>query len=421
VQFRGLLFLICLLSSAASTAYFFATTSQALAYVNDSAHGSTTYGVARPDLVTAGFVKANCAHCHEQHALVPDAKEYLLFDDSNTDQGTNFCFNCHTAVGSYQTVLNRSYSYRAGGWNGGPIDVQAAFGQASSHNLADIVDFAAAPAQGWKYKAVSQGDPADSNACAVCHDPHLVQGDPANNPASGKINGSRGVAITKINSSPVALLAGTMDGYAPGLYLAPDCVVKGANGSEPECNGTSDGTNLPDYVTFCTDCHDNSTTTFGSQTLTPINWAATNEIHGQGNAVNTAMLPGNVPYTSGGTTYVLSCLDCHEPHGSANLSLIRWEVNGVSWSPTTIAAGNQMGLLCQQCHDPSGAGADWEATHHDAGSDPAYNRSNPCTDCHIQADGSDTIDCTDCHYHGAYANYGTVPETTQGPLGRKTF
>ena len=50
-------------------------------------------------------------------------------------------------------------------------DVKFAFGQASSHQLSDIVDFAALPARGWKYTAVVHGDNADSNACAVGRKP----------------------------------------------------------------------------------------------------------------------------------------------------------------------------------------------------------------------------------------------------------
>lgn len=408
------------------------TTAHAGSYV-DSAHGDTTNGVARSDLIAPGvdYVKGNCAHCHEQHASVDGAEpnpaggaeEYLLFDVDNDGQATNFCFGCHTNVGGYQapSVLNRSYSYRAGGWVADPLNnIKSAFAQSSAHDLVDIVAFA--DAQSWKYTL-------KSNACAVCHDPHVVKGDPLGDTNSGK-SGARTGVITRVNTSPpnpwgdglqADLVTIEADKMA-GNYLAPNCV---SAGSEPECNGTSDGSNLPDYVTFCTDCHDNTTTTFGSKTLTPIDWSSggSGEIHGQVNPLNTSMLS---PYTSGATSYVLSCLDCHEPHGSANLSLIRGAVNGVPITPA-ITSGVQYDLVCRQCHDPRVSGTtDWDDEHH-AGTDPAYAQGSPgsCNSpvgCHIQANAPVTaIDCSNCHYHGAYANDGTVLQTTLGPIDRKTF
>ncbi|NOQ51233.1 MAG: hypothetical protein GQ578_03290, partial [Desulfuromonadaceae bacterium] len=93
------------------------------------------------------------------------------------------------------------------------------------------------------------------------------------------------------------------------------------------------------------------------------------------------------PYsdTSRGS-YVLSCLDCHEPHGSANAYLIRNSVNAGAvsvpdWSP--VGWDN----LCNRCHDRG---------HHKTSE---FNLN--CTDCHIPHVGKQ--ECTYCHYHGSFA------------------
>ncbi len=434
MQLRILLFLSTMMICLCTTA------SQPLAYVNDSAHGSTTYGVERPDLSTAGFAVANCAHCHEQHASVGGsepapangAKEYLLFDQSNTDQATNFCFNCHGTGIAYQTsghVTNRSYSYRAGGWLLDPLssDIKSAFAQASSHNLGDIVSFAAGNPPNWKYTT-------KSNACAVCHDPHVVQGDPPD-PTNFKSLLTRGVAISEINSlsSPVNLwgdiAAEMMRNYTLN-YQAPYRVA-GTN-FEPAGDGTFDGSNLPDYVTFCSKCHDKTvtnkdvTSTDLGRVVKNIDWTAgpNGDKHGQFFAEDDIQMqpsPALSPYTSGGGAlgYVLSCLDCHEPHGSGNLSLLRGKVNGQVLVPPYIATGIQFDLICRQCHNPNtGAAADWEWEHH-GNTDAPYQQFGPCTDCH-GLPGTQRIDCATCHYHGAVAGSGGIPQANRGALSTVT-
>jgi predicted CXXCH cytochrome family protein len=427
VQFRGLLLVIWLLWSAAATVCFSATDVWAGDYLN-SAHGNTTYGV---DSVAAGFARGNCAHCHEQHAdPVTGAKEYLLFDYSNSSQAVNFCFDCHTSAGSYQTVANRSYSFRAGGWNLSPVtDVKFAFGQNSSHNLADIVSFVAGNPPSWANNKYT----ANSNACAVCHDPHLVKGDPPNSSGTAKSgSGSpRPGVITEVDSVSVPVnlwgdvVGETMSSY-PGNYVDPYRVGKASYepaGSLVQVNGAD----LPDYVRFCSKCHDNNNfagTGVNSTFLgvvTNIDWP-NGDKHGQVAAdVEIQMLvnPGQSPYNSGppGAGYVLSCLDCHEPHGSASQFLLRGEVNGVA---TGVITGGAFGPFCAQCHNPQPGASinDWEDVHH-SGVDAPYTPTSPCTSCHVI--GTNRIDCSTCHFHGAVTGSGGVLETTIAPLGRKTF
>jgi hypothetical protein len=192
-----------------------------------------------------------------------------------------------------------------------------------------------------------------------------------------------------------------------GSYQAP---LRVGGNYEPDGNTFSDPTTLPDYNTFCTTCHNAGNAVYSTErsgNLKVIDWNnISGEIHGKGAAVDIAMLTPAAPYSSGTTTsYVLSCLDCHEPHGSANLFLLRWEVNGVTWYPATIAAGIQFELLCRQCHNPTGGAADWDDVHH-AGTDPVYSRGGTCdtfVGCHSSS-AATRINCENCHFHGSDTN-----------------
>ncbi|MDY6845416.1 MAG: cytochrome c3 family protein, partial [Thermodesulfobacteriota bacterium] len=148
---------------------------------------------------------------------------------------------------------------------------------------------------------------------------------------------------------------------------------------EPNGNSISNGTNMPDYVTFCTDCHNpsydgqvsssqKSNFTGGFQPLiyNP-DWESTSP-HGKIDAEKPDATKRKAPYNVTGTNYVLSCTDCHEPHGSPNGMLIRKEVNGASTVTFTSWASRDDWLtLCQRCHTI--------ASNHQAG--------NPCYICHM--------------------------------------
>jgi predicted CXXCH cytochrome family protein len=441
MQLRILLFwatigVICLCTPAA----------QAVPYLNSSAHGDATLGVKRTS--TAAFAVANCAHCHEQHASVDGAepapatgpKGYLLFDKYTPQtQTTNFCFDCHVNSGSQQAagfIYNRSYSYRAGGWSLDPInDIKGAFApaQGSTHNLADIVTLSTAK---WPAKYSDK-----SNACAVCHDPHVVKGDPLGFPNNFKSSGTRGQAITEVNSSPANLWGDdaaekiNSSTAIPPRYQAP--YRTGAGIFEPDGDSTQDGSNLPDYVVFCSKCHDSGTTIYSNdlgRNLKVINWTASGDKHGQAAAdVDIRM---NAPYLTGVPNqlhvpdYVLSCLDCHEPHGSGNLSLLRGKVNGgVLNGIIKTSAPQNYDLLCGQCHNSAGGVSAWDDVHHLT--DQAYARVASCDaiGCHPDPAGALRINCVNCHFHGSVSGVDPVTpvpkplniDTTAGPLGRKNF
>jgi hypothetical protein len=325
-------------------------------------------------------------------------------------------------------VVNRSYSFRAGGWTTELLDnVKDAFSPtlASSHNLADIVTFVVDKA--WTKENTT------TNACGVCHDPHQVQGDPANKPddAKGGLN-PRAHVITQVNTSPVNLWG---DGYLPDLvtpnpieimsnysinYLDPNRI---GGGFEPDGSSTQqNGGNLANYVDFCTTCHDAAnvinSNDLGRQ-LKYIDWPLV-EKHGQVAADDDTQM--NAPYVSGSFGYVLSCLDCHEPHGSDNIYLLRGAVNGDVLTGT-ITTGVEFELICKRCHNPNPltSGADWDDVHHNTSVDGPYNRAS-CLNCHVNADGSDRINCENCHFHGASTGSAVNPSPTNAPLGdRVTF
>ncbi len=398
----------------------------------DSAHGNSNYGVKR---FSSGFPtdysRGLCAHCHEQHASIggsePDPvggpDNYMLFDTNYTSQTSDFCFDCHTDTSSYQTggIVNRSYSFRAGGWTLDTLnDILEAFSfnstpSGASHHLDDISTFINGR---WGYTS-------DSNPCVACHNPHSAQGDPANAPNSAKSSSSRGWPVSrpslhsKDNNAWGLWGDGAgekMSDYVGALtYQAPY-----RNGSttsfEPDGSTTQDGSNLTDFVSLCTDCH-NTTNTIYSTTLGGdlgfIDWVTTGgdssssgDKHGKNYA--TVGIDIKPPFSNSSSgRYVLSCTDCHEPHGSPNDYFIRREVNGSLLSGTVAGGTKDFGYLCRQCHiddtNYSGRPNFWEYVHHKSADHP-YTQ-NRCRNCHGSGGNNPPppIRCSVCHYHGSSA------------------
>ena len=413
------LFFSCLVLS-----FVFAASVHAGPY-QDSTHGDTDAGVSRVDLASKGYAGGNCAHCHEQHtsidgiepAPVTGAEEFLLFDTPNTNQTSNFCFDCHGSGATLQTggnVVNRSYSYRAGGYTSDTVDdVAEAFSLASNHNLADIVTEASG--LGWGYIV-------GSNACSVCHNPHSVQGDPEGSPNGTKTPSSRGWLTTLVsenrNSDPPNLwgdaVGERLSDYTSN-YQAP-YRFGSTTTYEPDGSSTQDGSNLADYNTFCMDCHNTTNTIWSSnlnRNLRAIDWE--NEKHGKGNADQYISVKNPYNEGSGSLGYVLSCLDCHEPHGSPNLYLLRAEVNGAVLSGT-VSTGYQYGRFCERCHLTSG-GQDWQDIHHSDNDDPY--RYMMCGGCHPGS--TNPQDCGRCHFHGSQTGSDGIQNATNTPASRRTF
>jgi hypothetical protein len=279
-----------------------------------------------------------------------------------TSQTDNFCFQCHKGTGSVQVggITNYTYSKNFGGGTATFTNIYDAFNStgtyASSHNLADVLTRAT---QAWSTTFTST-----TNACIACHNPHTAQ---KNYPVTVNTMGGVNTAIRRPGDYKIDdyNLWGDEPNATSGFnemmsdwtanYQAPYCV---GGTYEPACNSTSDGSNLPNFVVSCrTGCHRNNTTysTERGRNLYAINW--TNDINEpgirsvHGKFQHTGNNNGTViaPYTEG-VNYVLSCTDCHEPHGSQNKWLIRSTVNGKAINPGIDMNENRFWTLCTACH-----------------------------------------------------------------------
>jgi len=389
-------------------AILFSATSFAGTYAV-SAHGNTGYGVKR----TAGsvplpdnYVTGNCAHCHEQHASIdgtePDpaagAAGFLLladgFDMARTTnpytQPNSACFYCHTTTLSLQSggITNKDYSATFGGATATTNGIMQAFNQASYHNLYDVSRYITG-ASGTK---TFTSFPTGTNPCSGCHNVHMAKankqspGDPTYTAISRPSDHDNLWGDDTPSERMTSATYGT--GYQPPNHSVSNLEPDGASSIK-----ATQAAKTPDYNTFCIDCH-NSTNAIPSTTLSDnlktFNWNL--EVHGAGAAEDwTNRTEMRSPYSDTNLgSYVLSCLDCHEPHGAANAYLIRNSVNAEAVSVPVDSTGD-WGNLCNRCHN----GSDLARFHH------RVKNSFDCTDCHLAS--GDFQDCTYCHYHGSSA------------------
>lgn len=355
----------------------------------DSAHGSSTYGVNRDRTAAVGYATGNCAHCHEQHGSIGGEvlgpHEYALFYDFVTTRCDLFCYWCHRGMNSEgQAVVNYPYSVNFGGATQHYANIREQFcaldsqfaNCGSSHDLKAIRDFMEG-----KWGFGSSPDP-----CSGCHNPHLVQRDWEVEIAQGKLKTaiSRPSDHNNLWGDDIDERMSSYNNYqAPYYGNGPWSPENGP--FEPAGNTTSDGSNMPDYVTFCLDCHkDPQYDQERGATVKAIDWTA--DRHGEylANTCNQGIaFEGTLkaPYVdSANSNYVLSCTDCHEPHGAKRKPhLIRRWINGVLVAEDTGT--------CDEI-------ADWYAT---------------CQTCHnIPVDHDQWGGCGVCHGHG-YRFYGAGP------------
>jgi hypothetical protein len=381
-----------------------------------SAHGNTDpgYGVNRsgcqygdpPMSCPAG----SCSHCHDTFApTICGVNDFMLFAANDND----FCLKCHENTTNYMVtpIVNRGYSFRAGGWTSDLVDdIREVFDSTSKHNLGDIKTFINGK---WGYNA-------DSNPCTACHNQHLAQGDPPNDPDFTKSADTRGWPVSRPRDHDgVWELWGDdpsekMNDYSSSDYQAP-YRYGSTSAYEPDGSGTTDGSNLTDFNTFCTDCHNTTYTIYSTslgRNLRQIDWDA--EKHGKGDA-DGALDEMRNPYDAV-MGKILSCMDCHEAHGASNVYLLREEVNGeeldgaiTSFTPFCSLPGTdgnqELGWLCRRCHkDDSNYGGvvnQWKFVHHYTNYTPdaPYARTR-CYKCHWTASG-EPMSCRCCHYHGS--------------------
>ncbi len=450
-----------------------------------SAHGQYVNRNGMP----AAYAVGNCAHCHEQHGTIGGGSDepdpglttpfsFLAFSGSPVPpasytqytQTNNFCFYCHCSTGATSVqvdgITNLDYAATFGGYiTDSPNGILEAFNSTGSrHDLQYIYEYV----EGTGTYSQPNDFPfftAQSNPCIACHNPHLAK-------ANRSIPADQTLSVLSLATDHDDLYGdGTagdgsserMSDFAGTKYQAPYYYALTST-FEPGGDATQDGTNLPDYNTFCLSCHDNRVPTFSHVNhldgttisyIEKINWSITGDykigdIHGK--AIPKAVVTHS-PYdiTSGG--YILSCLDCHEAHGSPNAYLIRRMINGKSLNSTVSVGDHDRGNQCRQCHkDDYALAADnpndnlinsWKNTHHGGGSANPYvpqlhktDTSNNCEYCHGAAMNSSSlfpIACENCHFHGSYVDendkHTTIGQTNgvkyikpdQLPYQRKTF
>lgn len=415
---RGLLTKIFILLLLSTICWLQAPPSALAGTYFDSAHGSSSYGVFRPIIGNTppsgfGYSRGNCAHCHEQHGSINGSEPppssgtpspYELFATNfNTSATTspyyeadNFCFFCHNNPASAQAVLNNDYSQNFGCAGQGTTTIMAAMNQLSYHNLYDVGTYSQATFPWYS---------AQSNPCNACHNPHLAKQNWAN-PKDPTFS----VLSKPSDHFNLWGTTETMDTSYNTKYQPPYC-SNNLTDVEPAASvdATVGRTATPDYVAFCTTCH-TPTATIPSTTLNrnlePIDWGLTGDKHGlrpMDGSVST-LPPFDVP--SSGTDFVLSCLNCHEAHGSENVMLLRRRANGSDLSAAiTSLTTTDWGLLCLKCHKDdlafgTGNANEWENVHHKV-SDAPYLQKR-CGRCHPGGPGR-PINCETCHFHGAVA------------------
>lgn len=458
----------CFVGWCACTAMTFALCSTAIAgSYTDSAHGLAATGVKRQFL--SPYAQGNCAHCHEQHSSIDNNEpnpfsgfpsRSALFSDTfnqnadytNYQQTDEFCFYCHAdnsmQEGAGIEMNNYDYSRSIGGYPDGPINILATFNQAngfsgSNHNLRGIQNYAAR-----KYDWF--GD--NSDPCSACHNPHRAQ--------RNKFN------LDNPNLSSISLpsehedLWGDGDAYGNGEQMNDYANDNASNyrsprhwdgGYEPAASTDSLGNLIPDYNSFCLECHGDSnypvTSDYRGNIKTidwqgsPGNTLTSSDKHGSNN--DTIEVDTRPPYR-GVDDLVLSCCDCHDPHGSPNSVLIRRSINGEA------VIDDQWGHQCRQCHmddqqmhlEYSNFGGPdkpntWKGVHHGHANsvDNPYqtwqaNAINGCATCHVViGNQKQQIRCQDCHGHGSFvsgttsinaSNGKTIPPPWDG-IDRRTF
>lgn len=416
-----------------------------------SAHGDPGAGVLRSSM-PAAYSRGNCAHCHEQHASVGGvqpsptgtaASGFALFSPnfsgkavSPYTQEDNFCFQCHTVFSSLQVggvLINHDYAKTFGGYDDGTNEgILEQFNHTSGaensyHNLLDIQRYAA---QNFAWF----GD--DTNPCVACHNPHRARRNKSavDNPALTAISrptdheniwgAASGETMARYNDYLSPYFYNSTTRYEPGgkTFSAPNLV--------------------PDYSTFCNDCHAVTmppiySTELG-RNLIMIDWSSAEGGDKHGQSARTGETWLREPYASGGkSNYVLSCLDCHEPHGSPYPFLVRRSINGEPLHLTSTVNDGR-GNQCRQCHQDdsqlgTGAVNDWKLQHHGQKDDlsPYSGAQVSGCGCHypegsgVVGERPPAIRCEICHYHGSFVPNpaGEWPATVPLKKGgtRKTF
>ena len=306
--------------------------------------------------------------------------EKILSSEAGVGDIDEFCFNCHTEGG----VMNPALS-------GGDLsdDIEQAFGLSVKHDLGTSFTIA-----GNTYEL----------QCTTCHNPHVATG-PYWESDQGMSSVTRPDLTTDPSINPRAM--GTLLWGAAAGEKMNDYVGTGKYQTPGGSTHIFDGSQLPDYVTFCLDCHSNDigsikgknwdadphgkkragysglgidySTAWGPYQC-PNGYNICGRAAGWGDEVDPALETYAWPVTPKGAGYVgfvrgaysaaernaglnftLCCTDCHEAHGSDKYSLMRKSLNAKFDGTELILSSNQAdwhGLwqggdpegLCWSCH-----------------------------------------------------------------------
>jgi hypothetical protein len=231
--------------------------------------------------------------------------------------------------------------------------------------------------------------------CVACHSPHAAQKNyPVVIDGEGKLNTAIRRPSHYKSTNSADLLWGDdanerMSSYASsvgGTYQAPYYADTTSGRYEPDGSLVEPsggwGSNTPDYVTFCMDCHQYAQ--YDPERGTSVDvikwgppWCSADDADRHGAyPSNTCSVSGfpegtlKAPYVdSPESNYVLSCLDCHEPHAThTRLHLIRRMINGGAVagdaSPCDEDGGTDWPTICEKCHDWSHSGSCNDAACH---------------------------------------------------------
>ncbi len=437
-----------------------------------SAHGSSEHGVCLDGVCAEttggghGYGRGNCANCHEMHTSMdgsepepvdgiasPFALLTTTFNQAAVARdyliGDSLCFYCHGSTHQLVNPMdNQDYAELFGGYAGGPQTILGTFNQfdfagrtGSNHNLRAVQIYADTNFSYFN---------SNSDPCSACHNVHMAK-DYKNNA------GAAGYSAISRPSDHFNLWGDETDENmddAAGIYRAPYYNMALGGGETVREPGGIDnplGTTTPNYNDYCLDCHAGTTTAitsvnrtgdpyYSTAVLHDIDWTtATGDLNGSGDkhGVNTTDATDNVatraPY-NGNHSLTLSCMDCHEAHGSVHKAMVRRSINGLPVTtagyPTSNIIGDEdgdRGWQCRQCHkddyelkSPLNKIENinkWSSTHHGGGPDNPYSSggtaawSTPANDpagggacnCHyIDVNKKLPIKCEYCHYHGSW-------------------
>jgi hypothetical protein len=389
------------------------------------------------------------------------------------------CFQCHTEGVVQNNAISNN---RPGGYNAGD-DIEEAFSKSRKHNLGTAFNV-----NGKDYTL----------ECVSCHNVHIITGkywdaEQGKSPVTRFAGNSDGTPVTEIwgdgsgekmddfaakGSGTGGFSYNIARGYDLGdtglpsdqqaIYQPP----KSGNGYEFEF----DGNVLPDYTTFCLDCHSHRM----SGAIPPVNWGqgigcTDNSVdppnqriecgaqHGLGVAgkpsyvsdTGTAGFWGSSgnpdvmfhmnyvtrgrhnghfmrwPYDSAdrgaGVNFVMACTDCHEAHGSNRGGMVRERFNvnangdcGAGGDPDpngeSCADGGNWNSYCNACHYYYGG----QHAGMSCGNASCHEANSPHRIIHTTDSGAGTqLMLTAAGYEGNFQRPDFTPEidTVTGHLG----